>query len=242
MPKGIFVTATDTGVGKTVAAAAIIRSLKLSGIKVGAMKPFETGLAMEGGEAVPSDGSFLRQAAEMDDPPELVTPQLFKAPLAPYVASAKEGRTVDLEAVFNAYERLSRKYEFMVVEGAGGILVPIMRRQGECSGAYYMLDLIKDLKLASVVVARPLLGTINHALLTVSRLLDEGVPVAGVIVSHSEPPQGSVAEETNVETLKELCPAPVITELPYVGDVTIEKIEMMAQNCRGAIYRALMSI
>jgi dethiobiotin synthetase len=242
MSKGIFVTATDTGVGKTVAAAALIRSLRLAGIKAGGMKPFETGLALEAGELVSADGAFLRRAAEMDDSMELVTPQRFETPLSPYVASAREGAPVCLDSVFNAYERLSRKYEFMVVEGAGGILVPILRRQGDDTSVYYMIDLIRDLKLAAVVVVRPLLGTINHTLLTVSRLLDEGVSVAGIIVSHSEPPQGSVAEETNVQALEELCPVPLIAELPYIGEVTIEKIDKMVKDCRGAIYRALMPI
>jgi len=174
---------------------------------------------------VPADGSLLRRAAEMDDPPDLVTPQRFEKPLAPYMASLAEGKPVDLEAVFNAYERLSRKYEFMVVEGVGGILVPLLNRTDDKSGAYFVLDLIKDLKLDALVVARPLLGTINHTLLTVSRLLDEGISVAGVIVSHAAPSQGSAAEETNIQALNELCPVPVMAELPYLEEVSIKNID-----------------
>jgi dethiobiotin synthetase len=232
LSKGIFVTATDTGAGKTVVAAAIMRALKLSGIRVGAMKPFETGLARESGLPAPADGFLLWQAAEMDDALELVTPQRFEQPLAPYVASSREGVPVVLESVFNAYERLSRRYDFMVVEGVGGVMVPLAKRgDGDYHGGYFVIDLIKDLKLDAVVVARPLLGTINHTLLTVSRLLDEGITVSGVIVCHSMPSQGSVAEETNIQALNELCPVPVIAELPYIEVVTIKNIDAKLAGC-----------
>jgi dethiobiotin synthetase len=204
------------------------------------MKPIETGLSMESGELAPMDGAFLRRAAEADDAMELITPARFAEPLAPYVAAARAGARVDLERVFNAYERLSRKYAFMVVEGAGGAMVPIMKRQGETAGGYYMLDLIKDLKLDALVVTRPSLGSVNHTLLTVSRLLDEGICVKGVIVNYSEPPDGSVAEETNIETLREFCPAPVIAELPYMQDVTMAKLDEKAREIRGAIDHALI--
>jgi dethiobiotin synthetase len=225
LSKGIFVTATDTGVGKTVVSAAIIRALKRAGVSVGAMKPIESGLVREGRKLVPGDGSFLREAACMDDLPELVTPVRFELPLAAYAASVREGIPVDLDAVFNSYERLSRRYGFMVVEGAGGVMVPIMKRPGEGAGGYFMLDLIRDLRLDAVVVARPLLGTVNHTLLTVERLLGEGIAVRGVIVCHSGPPQGSVAEETNMQTLAAFCPVPVMAELPYIGEITIENID-----------------
>jgi dethiobiotin synthetase len=232
LSKGIFVTATDTGVGKTVVAAAIIRALKLSGIKVGGMKPFETGLVRKSGLLEPVDGFFLKLAAEMEDALELVTPQRYEPALAPYMASTREGAPIDLEAVFNAYERLSRRYDFMVVEGVGGVMVPLAKRgEGDFQGGYFVIDLIKDLKLDAVVVARPLLGTINHTLLTVSKLLDEGISVSGVIVSHSMPSQGSVAEETNIQALNELCPVPVIAELPYIEEVTIKNIDEKLTGC-----------
>jgi dethiobiotin synthetase len=229
--KGIFVTATDTGVGKTIVAAAIIRALKRSGVMAGAMKPIETGLVREAGVLVPSDGSFLREAAGMDDALDLVTPVRFALPLAPYTASRKEGMPVDLEGIFNAYEWLSRRYEFMVVEGIGGVMVPLAGRAGGYSRDYFVVDLIRDLKLDAVVVARPLLGTINHTLLTISWLLEEGISVSGVIISCSTPPQGSIAEETNMQALKELCPVPVIGVLPYLEKISIEDIDANTVGC-----------
>jgi dethiobiotin synthetase len=229
MAKGIFVTATDTGVGKTVVSAAFIRALKLSGVIVGAMKPMETECAIQNGVMIPADGSFLRDAAEMDEGIDLVTPVRYKLPLAPYTASLKEGVPVKLEAVFKAYKQLSGKYDFMVVEGVGGILVPLSRTAS--GDVYFVTDLIKDLRLPAVVVTRPLLGTINHTLLTVSRLFEEGIEVKGVIVSNSVPPQGTIAEETNLEMLRELLPVPIIGVVPYLEKVTIENIDAKAIGC-----------
>jgi dethiobiotin synthetase len=229
MSEDIFVTATDTGVGKTIVSAAIIRALKKAGINVGAMKPLETECVIEDGVMVPADGSFLRNAAGMSDSIDLVTPIRYKLPLAPYTASLKEGVPVKMESVFKAYKQLSAKYDFMVVEGIGGILVPLTRNQsGE---VYYVTDLIKDLRLPAVVVARLLLGTINHTLLTVSKLIDEGIEVKGVIVSHSTPSQGTIAEETNLEMLRELLPVPVIGVVPYLKDITIKGIDAEATEC-----------
>src|SRR5208283_6145145 len=118
MTKGIFITGTDTGVGKTVIAAGIIRALRRQGVKAGGMKPVETGCIDEGGTLVAKDGRLLREIAEMDEPATVVTPVRFLYPLAPMVAAELEGRSIDLEAVMQAYSMLITKYDFLVVEGA----------------------------------------------------------------------------------------------------------------------------
>ncbi|HTZ17274.1 MAG TPA: dethiobiotin synthase [Dissulfurispiraceae bacterium] len=232
MAKGIFVTATDTGVGKTVATAAIVAGLMRCGIKTGIMKPVETGCVMNDGVLGPSDGRFLKAISGMDDPLELVVPVRFESPLAPYVAAGREGVSVDLLKIFESYKQLSGKYEFMVVEGIGGVLVPVAKvetAKGRC--IYFVTDLIKDLGLAAVVVARPALGTLNHTLLTVSQLLSEGIDVKGVIVNFNAPPDGSVAEKTNTEALRELCPVPVIGVIPYMTDLSALTIETATAGC-----------
>ncbi len=232
MAKGIFVTATDTGVGKTLAAAAIIRALKGQGIKVGAMKPIETGCIRRDGILVPSDGKFLKEISGMDDPLDLITPVRFESPLAPHIASQREGIAVELGKIFDAYRVLSSKYDFMVVEGIGGVLVPLAgKKTGNVPHTYFVVDLIKDLKLPAVVVTRPALGTINHTLLTVSHLLNEGVDVAGIIISFSAPAERTIAEETNLQALKELCPVPIIGVIPGLKDTSLEAIEADAAGC-----------
>jgi dethiobiotin synthetase len=232
MAKGIFITATDTGVGKTIAAAAIIRALKGRGIKVGAMKPIETGCMRRDGVLVPSDGKFLKKSSGMDDPLDLITPVRFELPLAPHIASQREGIAVELGKVFDAYRILSSKYDFMVVEGIGGVLVPLAGKTTDnVPRTYFVVDLIKDLKLPAVVVTRPVLGTINQTLLTVSHLLNEGVDVVGIIISFSTPAEGTIAETTNPQALKELCPVPVIGVIPWLKDTSLEAIEADAAGC-----------
>ncbi|MBF0560073.1 MAG: dethiobiotin synthase [Nitrospirae bacterium] len=209
MAKGIFITGTDTGVGKTIIAAGIIRALKKKGISIGAMKPIETGCT-----PLPADGMFLREIAGMDEPVELVTPVCFKHPLAPLVASEMEGRLVDMDSIMNAYSALAAKYEFLVVEGAGGLMVPIMKTT---DSTFYMADLIKSLNLPAIVVAGAGLGTINHSLLTVLQALREGIDMRGVILNCNQPTADTLAEQTNPAVLKQLCPVPILGIVPYIS-------------------------
>jgi dethiobiotin synthetase len=232
MSKGIFVTATDTGVGKTVAAAAIVCALKKRGLRVGAMKPVETGCTVEDGILLPSDGKFLKEVAGMDDSLDWITPLRFEAPLAPYVAAQKEGVPVVIDKILSAYGELSKRYDVMVVEGIGGVLVPLAgRKTGNIPRTYFVIDLIKDLKLPAVIVTRPSLGTINHTLLTVSQLLNEGVDVKGIIINFSTPPDGSIAEKSNPQALRELCPVPIIGIIPCLRNISMKAIETDAAGC-----------
>ena len=232
--KGVFITGTDTGVGKTVVSAGIIRALLHKGLCVGAMKPVETGCTrisnlksqisnQEVGETdlLPSDGMFLREMAEMDDPLDLVAPVRLELPLAPMVASGIEQRPVDPGRIIDAYRKLSRKYDCMVVEGAGGLLVPI-------HPSYFMSDLMKELGVPVVVVARPALGTINHTLLTVGHALREGIEVLGVILNYSSPPEGGMAERTNPDALREICPVPVLGVFPFAESASKEELGKIA--------------
>lgn len=236
MSKGIFITGTDTGVGKTIVSAAIIRALIKKGVKVGAMKPVETGCVKarvkgQGKILIPSDGMFLKEMAGMDDSIDLVTPIRFENPLAPMVASELEKVPVEINNIFDAYDVLSEKYDFMVVEGVGGLLVPILKRQkarGKGRKVYFVADLIRELKLPVVVVARPTLGTINHTLLTVNYALKEGLDILGVIINNHSPQTVDIAEKTNPGVLKELCPVPVIGTMPYISYVTKNNIEDVA--------------
>ncbi len=246
MSRGIFITGTDTGVGKTIVSAVIIRSLIRNGVKVGAMKPIETGCSQTQDrrqsdnrekkaevDLIPSDGMFLKEMAEMDDSIDLITPIRFELPLAPMVASDLEGRNIDIERIFSCYEFLSQKYEFMVVEGAGGLLVPILRRQG----IYFFSDLVKDLKLPVILVARPSLGTINHTLLTIREAERRGLQICGVIINYSRHPEKSIAEKTNPYVLRELCHVPLLAEIPFIEDINIDSIDKMeiADKLRGLL-------
>ncbi|MBV9079669.1 MAG: dethiobiotin synthase [Elusimicrobia bacterium] len=195
---GVFVTGTDTDCGKTLIAGGIARALLHKGFNVGVMKPIGTAgtLRPEGRSRYISDDAFhLRQAAATSDSLDLINPVCYKARLAPWPAARLEKKSVDIDRVVWAYRELVRRHDFMVVEGAGGLMVPIKRD-------FYMMDLISKLKLAAVVVARPELGTLNHTLLTVAALKREGIPLAGVIINNWV--GKSWAERTNPQVLRKI--------------------------------------
>lgn len=206
VPSGFFVTGTDTGVGKTVVACALIRRLAEAGVDVGAMKPIETGVGEEG----PLDALALQAAAGGVDTLDDVCPQRFALPAAPTVAAAAEGRRVEVWAIRRAYELLSARHDCVVVEGAGGLLVP-------ASEEHSMADLARELELPLIVVARATLGTINHTLLTLEAAVARGLSVAGVVISHSAGVL-SGADEANLAALRRALAGSLVGELPPLKD------------------------
>jgi dethiobiotin synthetase len=201
----IGVTGTDTGVGKTFVSTVLLRLMRGRGLRVAAMKPVETGVAPGDPR---SDGARLREAAGGEDPLERVRPLLLKEPLAPWVATARGGTEVDLDALDAAFAALCDGRDAIVVEGAGGLLVPLTR-----DVAYDGLFVQWDLDL--VVVAGNRLGAINHTLLTVRAAHDAGLRVRGVVLNTQDPEPPGIAESTNLQALQELlAPVPV---LPFPG-------------------------
>jgi len=203
--RGLFVTGTDTGVGKTVVACALVRGLRARGVDVGVMKPVETGVGPEG----PADARALREAAGVDDPLEQICPQIFALPAAPTVAARHEGRRVDRQAIRAAFDALAARHDAMVVEGAGGLLVP-------AADGMSMADLARELGSPLVVVARGALGTINHTLLTLEAATARGLRVAGVIVSHGGPPPGP-GDAANLEALRHALGGWLVGEIPRLA-------------------------
>jgi dethiobiotin synthetase len=197
--------------------------MQASGIKTGAMKPVESGCGREGDILMPYDGGFLKETARMDDPIRLVTPYCFENPLAPHAASEIEGTVVNVNEIKKAFYSLYKHYEAMVVEGVGGLMVPITKN-------YFVLDMAKEMGLPLIVVAKPGLGTINHTLLTVNYALEAGLDVAGVVINFSRPPEESLAEKTNPKLLSEICPVPVIGIFPFIKGLEETALEKAAHK------------
>lgn len=221
MPNGFFVTGTDTGIGKTVVAGALIMALRAKGINACGMKPVETGCKRINGTLIPSDGTFLKQIARMDDPIEHITPFCFETPAAPSVASEIEKGDIDIRLIKERFQNLQKKYQTVIVEGVGGLLVPI-------KNDYFVIDLVRELALPLIVVSRPSLGTINHTLLTVNYALKEGIKVAGIIINFSNRPENTAAEKTNPAVIRKLSPVPVIGTFPYLENLENDTIEKAA--------------
>jgi dethiobiotin synthetase len=186
----LFVTGTDTGVGKTVVGCAIAEALRRRHVAIGVMKPIETGVGPQG----PLDAISLAEAAGVADPLDLVCPQRFALPAAPSVAADHEGRTVDLAAIREAHAELARRHSYLLIEGAGGLLVPI-------TAGFSMIDLAAEFGAPLVVVTRASLGTINHTLLTLEAIERRGLRLAGVVISHG-PRAISSTDRANLGALR----------------------------------------
>ena len=165
---------------------------------------------------IPSDGMFLKKMAGMDDPIDLVTPIRLENPLAPFPASEIEDIPVDIEKIRKAYAELSKKYEVVVVEGIGGLLVPIKRD-------YFVLNLARDFGLPIIIVSRPGLGTINHTMLTVNCAIKEGLTIAGIIINYSLPPEDTPSEKTNPKVIKQISPVPIIGVFPHLEEHGVDE-------------------
>jgi dethiobiotin synthetase len=224
--KGIFITGTDTGVGKTYIAAGIAAALRKRSVDVGVMKPAETGCRIRNGRLAPSDALSLKSAACVKDPLSLINPYRFKQPLAPAVAAESEGKTIDPKKILSAYRDLSQLHEVMIVEGAGGILVPL-------TYDYTYLDLVRALKLPVVVVARPSLGTINHTLLTIEALLQSGATVAGIVINYAERGKSGSAERTSPRVIEKMANLRILAIVKH-GELDHDPLAefMLTSACR----------
>lgn len=195
---GLFVTGTDTGVGKTWVAAAIAQIMSGQGYRVGVLKPVATGAIRTEDGLCSEDGEVLKAAVGGEVPDSRVVPIIFEEPLAPPVAARRQGRRLGWEEIVEATKKAldwwSDRVDVMVVEGIGGILCPI------ADGAS-VADLALALDYPSVIVARRGLGTINQTLLTVEAARWRGLRIAGVVLNAAGPTTDPIAEATNGEEL-----------------------------------------
>lgn len=180
--KGIFVVGTDTGVGKTLTAGALAAALVRRGMRVAVMKPAETGCAvadLDPQTLVPADANYLARISGFDGPLELINPYRYAPPVAPAVAAELANHPIDLEHILACLHQLAAAADILVVEGAGGLMVPLTVQAS-------MLELLERTRLPALVVARSTLGTINHSLLTLQALHARHVPVAGLVLNRLE--------------------------------------------------------
>ena len=200
MTQGIFITGTGTEIGKTVIAGGLAASLKQAGMNVGVMKPISTGDR--------ADAQFLKHAAQVDDELSSINPIYLRHPLAPSVAARMEGRDIDVSCVETAFAELQQKYDFVIVEGVGGIAVPIQ-------DDFLVVHLIKRLQLPILIVAQVGLGTLNHTLLTVAYARQFELQIAGIVLNGLCAETAGLAEATNPVEIENLTGVPVIGVVPY---------------------------
>jgi dethiobiotin synthetase len=222
MSKGYFITGTDTGVGKTVVTALLARVFSKRGLRVGVMKPVETGCPREGGHLMPQDSLFLRQVSGCTAPQELVTPYTFAEPLAPAIAAELAGSTIEMKRIRECYEQLLAEHDVVLVEGAGGLLVPLTAQLS-------MHDIAIELNLPVLVVACNKLGAINHTVLTVT-VARERSQVLGIVLNHIQPPENDLAMQTNADALRRWGKVPLLGQVPYMSGVTAETLSLFVEQ------------
>lgn len=205
--KGIFITGTDTGVGKTTVAAALARLLRDKGVKVGVMKPVTSGCSHSATGLVSADAELLAWAAGVSASAE-IAPYCLTEPIAPAAAAELEHVRIEFSRILAAFHRLAEQYDFIIVEGAGGLMVPL-------SGGLLVADLIKLLALPLLVVARPDLGTVNHTLLTTFAARQLDIDVRGVVIS-GYPETPSLAESTAPHLIDSLAGVPLLGRFPKI--------------------------
>jgi len=222
MTRGILVTGTDTGVGKTRVAAALLRSLVVEGVRAVGMKPVATGIGP--GETCNADVAALvaavPAAADLAD----VNPYAFVPAIAPHLAAARAGVDLDLEVIARAFARLAAHADAVVVEGAGGALAPLSERTD-------MLDLAGRLRLPVVLVVGVRLGCLNHALLTEQAIRARGLELLGWVANRIDPAMPEA--DANVATLRRALAAPLLADLSWLPDPA------PAPRFAGAALRAL---
>ncbi|HOW88431.1 MAG TPA: dethiobiotin synthase [Candidatus Omnitrophota bacterium] len=214
MKPGIFITGTDTEVGKTVVSAGLALALRDRGIKVGVMKPVATGCFGPDERLVSGDAAFLMEAGQ-NEYPALTSPQRFRNPLAPNVAAMLEKKEVNIPGILRSYRQLQKHYDFLIVEGIGGLMVPLKKD-------YYVANLIRDMGLPIVIVSHAGLGAINHTLLTVDAAVIRNMEVRGIIFNRVSVTNYSMAELTNPKVIHDLSGVPILGSLPEVEGLHME--------------------
>lgn len=207
---GLFITATDTDVGKTVITGVIAAALKARGESVGVMKPVASGgVINKAGKLVAEDATFLMQAAGIEEEKrDLVNPLCLEPALTPAVAGEISNIKVDIPVILETYHKLTAAYEPVLVEGVGGIVAPLWED-------YLVVDFMKELALPAIVVTRPNLGTINHTVLTIEYARSRGIEVKGIIINNWDEDKAGILEFFNAEYMVRLTGVPILGKLPY---------------------------
>jgi dethiobiotin synthetase len=212
--RAILITGTDTGVGKTIVGCGLAAALTAQGKTVGVLKPAETGCGLRDGVLYPEDAVRLAAYARVSLPLDQICPYRFAPPVAPSVAAELVDMTIDPQHIVAVFGEIAKQHDFTIVEGAGGLLVPL-------TGRYTFADLAQDLNLPLLVVVGSKLGALNHTLLTLRVAKALSLPVIGYLLNH---PTALLdfATQTNARTLASLADVPCLGVLPFLslsGDV-----------------------
>jgi len=207
--KSLFVAGTDTDVGKTYITAGLAVTFRKMGIDVGVMKPFAAGKAQKKGYKS-EDIVILSKAAQACDPENLVNPQFFPIPASPYTAWKNLKTKPKISTILSSFKKLSKLHDILLVEGMGGIMTPILKD-------YYVTNLIKEMKIPTVIVTRSKIGTVNHTIMTVKMCEKYKIPVKGIIINNFD--DGYPVAELKRD-LQNLTGIKVLGSIPFIKNMS----------------------
>lgn len=206
MGKGLFILGTDTDVGKTIVTAGLVYNMNLSGLKTCSFKAASSGGSFD--TDLVTSVSKLEKTFEMN-------PYCFKEAVSPHLAARLENKRIEREVLLSSYEKLASQYDYVVCEGSGGVVVPLVE------GDYHIYDLVRDLDLDVVLVSKTGVGTINHTVLTVNYLKNLGIDVAGIVFNMYE---GEFYEDDNIKIIEGLTGIKTISILEKLDDLSEDSI------------------
>ena len=212
--KSLFITGTDTDVGKTYVTAGLAVTLRKMGVDAGVMKPYAAGTPQKKGFKS-EDVEILSNAAQVSDPENLMNPQFFKMAASPYTASKSLKVKVNVNSVLSSFKKLSKSHSMLLVEGMGGIMTPILKN-------YFVTDLIKEMKIPAVIVTRTKVGTVNHTIMTCQMCKKYKIPIKGIIINNFD------SDGYQVKTLKRdlqaLTDVPILGTIPYIENFSDDSL------------------
>ena len=218
--KPLFVTATDTDIGKTYVCAGLAYALKKSGIDVGIMKPFACGVKQKIGFSS-NDLTILTNAAMVDDAEDIINPFFFPISASPYTAAKNLGVKIDVEHVMECFRKLDEIHDIVLIEGIGGIMTPILKD-------YAIIDLVKDLMANTIIVTSSKIGTVNHTVLTYNMCKNMNIPIKGLIINNFDSTGYPIPElERDLSALTDL---PVLCSLPHMKKFNLSNYSALIQE------------
>ncbi len=205
MNKNIFITATGTDIGKTYVSALIVKKAREAGLDCGYFKPVLSGIEEQNGRLTVSDVNYVVDTAKIPCEADDCVGYWWKEAVSPHLAAKRAGQNIEIQKIKQKFEQLNKKYDYLLIEGAGGITCPLRLERGE---KYLLKDLIKELEAPIIIVADGGLGTINSTLLTVEYARNNNIPILGIILNNFEP--DNFMHQDNLKQVEYLCGIKVI--------------------------------
>ena len=215
MGKGIFIIGIDTDVGKTVVTAGLLYKLRSNQLNASYFKPVLSGAREENNRLIPGDVEFVKKVSNLKEETSLIAPYIFKTPASPHLASYMENNIIDIENIKSNYKIVQDKYDYIICEGAGGLMVPLNKK------GYMLYDLIKELKLDVIIVSSSSLGSINHCLLTIEGCKNRDINIKSIIFNRYD--RENIIHRDNVNTIKKISKIPILGLISKLDKIDVER-------------------